>query len=278
MWQDIIMKIKQGGALSVRQEHEGNIIAGRQRQQGVGEIANNSHLKVGLPNRGGEFVRTDGGDLYGCSDNSKMRQIPMSMLGRNEVSGSHVNQDVLSKSQRYIGGFDCHQNQMVKYTQSGEEVGGKHHHMAYFESGIERDDALAKQWNHVVQEHLYLNLPIASLCKPSDFMFSDDWRVLFLVSPLAASSKTKNQLVTIRPQDESLLRGLKYIVQHMCKVDIAIAHEDRIIFGDEMFLVALHVALEYQKDQKFDCSLSNWSSCAEKISSVFQYFRFMNAE
>ena len=268
----------QGGALSVRQEHKGNIIAGRQRQQWMGEIPNNSHSEVGLPSRGGEFVRTDGGDLYGCSDNSKMRQIPMSMLGGNEVSRLHVNQDVLSKSQRYIGGFDSHQNQMVKYTQSGEEVGGKHHHMAYLESGIERDDAPAKQRDHVVQEHLYLNLPIASLCKPSDFMFSDDWRVLYLVSPLVASSKTKNQVVTIRPQDESLLRGLKYIVQHMCNVDIAIAHEDRIIFGDEMFLVALHVALEYQKDQKFDCSLSNWSSCAEKISSVFQYFRFMNAE
>jgi len=98
-----------GGALSVRQEHEGNIIAGKQCQQWMGEIPNNSDSEVGLPSRGGEFVRTDGGDLDGCSDNTKMRQIPMSMLGGNEVSGLHVNQDVLSKSYKYIGGFDSNQ-------------------------------------------------------------------------------------------------------------------------------------------------------------------------
>ncbi len=129
--------------------------------------------------------------------------------------------------------------------------------MAYLESGIGRDYNVAKERDHVVQENLYLDLPMASSCKTSDFMFSDDWRLLYLVSPLEASSKTKNPFVTIRLQEESLLRGLKYIVQHKCKVDIVVPHNDRITFGDEMFLVALHVALEYLKDQNYDCALRN---------------------
>ena len=271
-------KITWGGAPSVRQEHEGNYVSGRQHQQWVGEIVNNSYSEGGLPSRGSGYVRTEGGDFVGRPDNIKMRAMPMSMWAGNEVSGSHFDQDVSVKSHRYTGGFDSQHHHRAKYTQHRQEVGGKHHGMAYLESGMGRDDNLAKERDRVVQEILYLDLPMASTCKPSDFMFSDDWRVLYLVSPLEASSKMKNPYVTIRPQEESLLSGLKYIVQHKCKVDIAVPHNDRITFGDEMFLVALHVALEYLKDQKYDCALSNWSSCAEKISSVFQYFRFMNAE
>ena len=103
-----------------------------------------------------------------------MRQTPMSLWPGNEGSSSHFDQDVSAKSHRHKGGLDTFQHQRLKYTQCRQEVGGMHHGMAYLESGIGRDDNLAKERDHVVQEKLYFDLPIVSSCKQSDLMFSDD--------------------------------------------------------------------------------------------------------